>query len=110
MTVATGEQIRRIQSHLPPDSDKDFGWDEDRISALLLATNFSTAQTIRQFWLERVTESFGFVDVSETGSSRSLSQIYTNAKSMLDYWDKQVEAEGVVNVRRPISFGEIERG
>lgn len=104
----TTEEIENVQRNLPVNAGEDFQWYEDKISAILLATDYSMPQTVRQFWLERVTETFEFVDVNESGSGRPLSQIHVNAKEMLDYWDKRVDAEGVVSLRRPMSFGSID--
>lgn len=108
MTHPTALQIKQVQRNLPINAGDDFQWYEDKISDILEEKDCSIAQTVRQFWFERVMESFEFVDVSETGSSRSLSQVHVNAKAMLDYWDKQVEAEGLFTLRRPISFGNID--
>lgn len=107
MITITDEQIEMVQLNLPSVAGDSFGWTESKIKSTLLSNNGSLAQTVRRFWYERVMETFEFVDVSETGSSRSLSQIHQNAKFMLDYWDKKVESEGVVTQRRPITFGRI---
>ena len=109
MPTAAPNDIAAVKSNLPADSGTQFGWTDERIAAVLDAVNLSVPQTVRQFWLERLTNTHEFVDINEAGSSRTLSQVRTNAKEMLAYWDVRVAAEGIVTLKRPISFGDIDR-
>jgi hypothetical protein len=110
MTTVTVADVDAVRVYLPAQADELYEWDEGKITAVLEVTNCSVPQTVRQFWLERVMNTAEYIDVNESGSSRTLSMVHQNAKAMLDYWDKRVEAEGLVTARRPITFGEIDRG
>lgn len=109
MPTATQTDIASVKSNLPADCGTQFGWTDERIAAVLDAVNLSVPQTVRQFWVERVTNTHEFMDINESGSGRTLSQVHANAKEMLAYWDKRVAAEGVVTLKRPITFGAIDR-
>jgi hypothetical protein len=45
----------------------------------------------RDIWQEKLAAASTFVNVSEGGSSRSLSQAYDHAKEMLAYYQDQVD-------------------
>lgn len=45
----------------------------------------------RDVWAEKVAASAGFVNVSEGGSSRALSQAHEQAKAMLDYYQGLID-------------------
>lgn len=109
MPNVSSKEIAAIKSNLPTDCGEQFGWTDEKIAAVLDAVNLSVPQTVRQFWLERLTNTHEFMDVNEAGSGRTLSQVHANAKEMLAYWDQRVAAEGIVTLKRPISFGTIDR-
>ena len=109
MPSVSQSEIDSVKGNLPTDCGTQFGWTDEKIAAVLGAVNSSVPQTVRQFWLERLTNTHEYMDVNEAGSGRTLSQVHTNAKSMLEYWDQRVAAEGIVNLKRPISFGTIDR-
>lgn len=109
MPTASSKEIEVIKSNLPNDCATQFGWTDEKIAAVLDAVNLSVPQTVRQFWLERLTNTHEYMDVNESGSGRTLSQVHINAKAMLEYWDKRVAAEGIVTLKRPITFGQIDR-
>lgn len=109
MVTVTNADVDAVRAYLPTNPE-EYDWDDGKISDVLTVTNLSVPQTVRQFWLERVMNTAEFIDVNESGSSRTLSTVHQNARAMLEYWDKRVEAEGVITVRRPITFGEIDRG
>ena len=109
MPTATQSEIAAVKENLPNDCETQFGWTDERIAAVLDAVSLSVPQTVRQFWLERLTNTHEFMDINEAGSGRTMSQVHANAKDMLAYWDKRVAAEGIVTLKRPITFGEIDR-
>ena len=78
--MATPEEIEAVKDTLPADA-VDYGWDDDRISQAIdegLAGN----ALFLAYW-DRVTTSTAYlVDMSESGSSRSLSQVHKNAASL----------------------------
>lgn len=67
-------------------------WDSDKVSALLDGGN-SINKIMSRYWHARAAESATMVDVSESGSSRSLSSVHENAVRMARYWDDKVKAD-----------------
>jgi hypothetical protein len=71
--------------------------------------NIGPTETVRYFWLQRVNETSEYLDVN----GKPLTQIHSQAKTMLDYWDNVLKTRGVEavgpGVKQPIRFGEIER-
>ena len=83
--MAEPAQIAEVQDLLPEDSD----WDEAKISLYLDGGN-TVPQVLLTFWRSRASKFSTMLDVSESGSSRSLSSLYHNAKAMMDYWEDQI--------------------
>lgn len=116
MPVATPEQIALVTQNLPadavkPEADGGYGWTDVYISDLLEGMDFSPAKVVRFFWLQRVNETAEYIDIG-----KPLTQIHKQAKDMLAYWDNilstnpgELEPAVTAKVKRPISFGEIER-
>lgn len=109
------EQIALVNQLLPasakePEVDGGYGWTDQYITDLIIARSFTPTQAVRFFWLQRVNETAEYLDVG-----KPLTQIHRQAREMLDYWDnvlgKSIDAIGPTgpDVRRPMSFGEIER-
>ena len=90
--MATPEDIAIVKSQIPEESDA-YGFDDNAITALLDG-GLSTTATISSIWSGISAKSSNMVDVSESGSSRSLSQIHTNAQAMADWWKAKNELEG----------------
>lgn len=109
MPNANTKEVAVVKGNLPNDCAEQFGWTDEKIATVLDAVNLSVPQTVRQFWLERLTNTHEYMDINESGSGRTLSQVHVNAKEMLAYWDKRVAAEGIVTLKRPISFGSIDK-
>lgn len=109
MPNASNNEIAVVKGNLPTDCAEQFGWTDEKIAAVLDAVNLSVPQTVRQFWLERLTNTYEYMDINEAGSGRTLSQVHLNAKEMLAYWDQRVAAEGIVTLKRPITFGSINK-
>jgi len=93
-----------IVGYLPADSDKLYGWDEEKIEKVLMEYDGSLSRTMQRFWLERWANTHEFINISEAGTNRALEQIWQHIKDMLAYWDDKVAKEF-----RGIRFGEIER-
>lgn len=70
----------------------DEPWDESKIGTVLDAVG-SVSKTMQAFWSARVNSSYQFMDVQESGSSRSLSSVYKNAMEQLKRWDDIVKDE-----------------
>lgn len=95
-----------VKTYLPREAAELYGWDDDKIQAVLDEYGDSIAQILRRFWYERWSETTEYISISEAGTTRPLDQIHAHARDMLDYWEEKVGEE---MGRKPISFGEIER-
>lgn len=76
-------------------------WDQDRVIILLDQGN-SVNKLMSRFWNAKAAESATMIDVSESGSSRSLSTIHENAVRMARYWDDRVKIEEDAAVAVPV--------
>lgn len=89
--MATPEEIQAIQEELPDDA-ASYGWDEDRINEEL--DNGVTGNALYlKFWRKVSSSTFGLVDMSESGSSRSLSQIHKQASDMMKKFQEAIDKE-----------------
>ena len=89
--MATPEDIAVVKSQILEESGA-YGFDDNAISAMLDA-GLSTTKTILAVWSGIAAKTSSMVDVQESGSSRSLSQIHTNAQAMADWWKLKSDAE-----------------
>lgn len=89
--MASAADIMIVQDNLPAEALAE-GWDEAKIT-VLLDSPMSTSRVIRQWWSYRASSTAAFVNVSESGSSRSLSDIHRQALEMLKYWDGRIAEE-----------------
>ena len=67
-------------------------WDRVKIDSLLDEGN-TVNQLMSRYWHAQAAATATMVDVSESGSSRSLSSIHENAVRMAQFWDEKVRAE-----------------
>lgn len=88
--MATLDEIAALRT-LVSDADEPFTFtDEELEEAIdLLGLNGAAAQ----FWRRKAAASSELVDVSESGSSRKLSDVSKNAIAMAAYFDGQVAEE-----------------
>ena len=84
--MADESQIAEVLDLLPEDSD----WDSQKIGEYLDGDR-SVPEVLLLFWRSRASKFSTALDVSESGSSRSLSRLYDNAKAMMDYWEDQIQ-------------------
>lgn len=89
--MATLEQIEAAKYKLPADAE-EYGWDDGRIAALIDAQVTGNAFLLA-YWEKVASDTAGYVDMSESGSSRSLSQIHKNAVSMAKIYRDLVAKE-----------------
>jgi hypothetical protein len=102
----TSEQITLVKTILPSDA-ATFGWDDAKITEILVSLDLSTTRTVRTFWQERVSNTVRYHDKGVAlGSVDNLKQVHDNYVAMLAYWDSLLAKEE--SVSRPMSFGEIE--
>lgn len=85
--MASAENIAYVKEQLPTGE-----WDDDKIGQMIDQLG-SPAKAIRLYWSGKVANTSMYVDVSESSSSRSLSQEYQHALEMLRYWDAIVDRE-----------------
>lgn len=89
--MASAGDILIVQNNLPTEAEAA-GWDEAKITSYLDA-GLTPSKTIREWWSFRAAATSSYVSVSESGSSRSLSDIHKQALAMLQYWDKRIAEE-----------------
>jgi hypothetical protein len=102
--------LEEVQNNLPPDAIGE-GWDETKINGLV-AAGTSLARIMMTYWSGRAAAYSKYVNVSESGSSRSLSDVHKQALDMLKYWsDRANREEGITDdpKLRPIRFGRMKR-
>lgn len=109
--MADQSDIDLIKNSLPDDSAED-GWDDTFIGTLL-DSGVSTTKVSLAFWSGRVGKLSTAIDVSESGSSRSLSRLFDQAKIAYDMWLDKSKAEDALviapDTRRPVTFGKMKR-
>lgn len=96
-----------VKDNLPPEA-ASAGWDDSKITDLL-AAGLTTSRVVLSWWSQRAAQTANFVNVSESGSSRSLSDVHKQAMAMLKWWTDKVQVEEnppepEVEVHRRISF------
>lgn len=106
--MATQEEIDEVRSKLGPNSIAE-GWTDEQIGAALDAG--SSDNTIaREYWESRMAYSSDLADVSESGSSRKLQQIFANKAAMAAYYRGAEQAEDpVIETAGPSFSREIRR-
>lgn len=110
--MATEIEIRSVRENLPAEAATS-GWDDVRIGGDLDA-GISLNKIVQSWWAYRVSSTASFVDISESGSSRSLGSIHRNAVDMLKYWDDKVKDDedgpnDDIGPRRRIAFHKARR-
>lgn len=80
----TEEQVASVRALLPSDATEN-GWDDAKI---ILMWAGGVYRTVREYWVFRVNETAGYIDLSNEGLPAN--QLWTNAKTMLEYWDKLI--------------------
>ena len=108
MTNPTLEQIALVQSLLPTAAE-EYGWTFSKIEDYMVDLELSPTEAVRYFWLQRVNETSEYLDVN----GKPLTQIHSQAKQMLDYWDNVLKVSGLdakgPGTKRPLTFGSIEK-
>lgn len=102
-------QIALVHSLLPSAALTDYSWNDAKITAVIENNGFTPTEAVRFFWLERVNESAEYIDVS----GKPLTAIHSQARAMLDYWDNVIQNSReslTLSAKRPMTFGEIDRG
>jgi hypothetical protein len=106
--MASEQDIALFKLHLAGVEEV---WEDSQISTNIDALG-SVSKAVRAFWSEKVNSSYRYMDISESSSSRSLSQIYRNAVEQLSRWDKIVSDEDAKQEQETVGsirFGDIRR-
>lgn len=97
--------LEDVKNNLPPEASTQ-GWTDEKLQAMVDAET-SLNRILMTYWSSRAAATAKFVNVSESGSSRSLSDVHNNALNMLKYWTGRAETEEGVSeapVARTIAF------
>ena len=108
-------QLTRLKAqYLPTDAPAN-GWDDDKVLANWTG---GIAGTIRAYWYDRVQQTAGYLDVPDPGGTLPITQLHSQAKAMLEYWDNWLLKYGdntssdgdlIGPMRGRISFGKVRR-
>lgn len=93
--MATSDEIQDVKDMLGPDAAAE-GWDDARIDSELDAGRRPNL-IARDFWENRMAKTSTLANVSESGSSRQLSQLFTNAQSLAAYYRGAAAADDPKN-------------
>lgn len=112
--MATEEQVASVQRLLPSDDNQTtlgVEWDEDVVGQVFDLEG-TVSKTVRAYWNAVLANTAMYMDISESGSSRQLSQPWRNAWEMVQRWDKIVAdelAEERRSVTGSVTFGKFKR-
>lgn len=96
--MATAAEIDEVQELLGPTASDD-GWTEARIGDDL-DSGLTAQQIALAYWEARMAKTSAVVNVTESGSSRSLSDIHKHATEMAKYYKGKTEAAEETAPRR----------
>jgi hypothetical protein len=103
--------LQDVKDNLPPEASTQ-GWNDAKIQ-ILLDAQVSLNRIMVTYWSSRAAATVNLVSVSESGSTRSLSDIHKQAVDMLKYWTDLLEKEETVTPEeasiRPIAFQRLRR-
>ena len=107
--MAAQELIDQVNANLPDDASDD-NWDDTFIGSML-DSGLSVTKVTLAFWSSRVGKLSTVVDVTESGSSRQLSNLFNQAKAMYDIWlaKANLEDNPVPTTRSSIRFHKMTR-
>lgn len=89
--MADQEDINEVRTMLGPNSVIE-GWSDEKISDELDEGN-SPAIIARKYWESRMAVNSNLADVTESGSSRKLQQVFQNAQALAAYYRGAEAAE-----------------
>ena len=106
--MATEAEIAIVKAGLPNDVATEHDWDEPKLAAIIDATD-STNHALRAVWDNIANNYLLAVDISESGSSRSMGAYYDRAVAKVAYYDGLIDKaiEAARTNRQRISFGQI---
>lgn len=108
--MADPASIGLVKDLFPDDTAEP--WSDAKIGEYLDAGK-TGPEILQAFWEARAAKLSTMIDVSESGSSRSMSRLYDNAMRLAEYWGSRVQSakdeEDVEEDRRPLRFNRITR-
>lgn len=92
--MASARAIALVQQNLPTwcATLPAVPWDTNQIATVLDANCGNVLETVRAFWVQRVSDTQPLIDTHDADATRPLSQNHANAVRMLAYWDNRIEA------------------
>lgn len=106
--MATAAAILELRDAIGEPDDSN-GWTDERLGDILDTLTTVDASAI-SVWTTKAAQFSQLVDVSESGSSRKLSDLYKNALAMAKFWqDKQDEDNPPIGGDGPV-IRRIRRG
>lgn len=89
--------IDLVKENLPEWRVEVANWDDAKITAMLDVLGGSMPRTVRQFWLQRLSDAAGLTDTPD----RPLSQTFQHAQEMFSLWDRlATNRSRVVKIKR----------
>lgn len=92
--AATAEEILRVR--LDIDEPTSTVFDDDMITSIITEADNDLLTAAALLWGYKAARFAGLVDTSESGSSRSMSQLYKNAMAMQANFEKRAKADVTV--------------
>jgi len=89
--MATQDEISAFKNLLPKNA-ADYGWTDELIGQLIDDGISQNAMLLR-YWDKVAADTSEYVDMSESGSSRALSQIHKSALEMAKLFQGRIEQE-----------------
>lgn len=80
-------EVRMQLRLLIGDASEPYTFNDDQIDEMLTAVDGNVRSAASGFWYNRATEYSEMVDISEAGSSRKNSGLFTNAMALAKQYD-----------------------
>lgn len=112
--MATDDQVAAVKLLLPSEDNQitlGVEWDDETVGQVY-DINGTVSKTVRAYWNSVLANTAMYMDISESGSSRQLTQPWRNAWEMVQRWDRIVTEEETKTIREvtgSVRFGRIKR-
>lgn len=90
------------------DTEEPYTFDDDAIDEMLTVADGSVRSAAANFWYSKATEYSEMVDITEAGSSRKMSGLFTNAMALAKQFDDN-DGDGDTEVVTPSTTRRIVR-
>lgn len=82
MTISSSPEVIQQLRRMSGETGEDTGYSDEDLDAVIAIADGNLRAAAAQIWDEKAANLAGLVDVSESGSSRRLSQAHANALTM----------------------------